>query len=97
MPLLVALVGLLAEVAGSLAGRVLLSLGLAVFQFTGMSLLENSITSGVWGSLGGLPAEILGLFGVLKLDVALKMILSAYGIRALLAGVSAGGILTRIM
>lgn len=81
MPLfLAALMGALATAAGSLAGRVLLGLGIGFVTYKGVDVGINAIKQNVLDSVNGLPAQALNLFGYLWLDKALSIIFSAVAV-----------------
>lgn len=79
MPLLIAsLLGGLLQLASSLVGRVLLSLGMSFVVFTGINIgfdmLKNIITSNMQG-IGGEAVQFLAW---IWLDKAIALILSTY-------------------
>lgn len=81
MPLfLAALMGALATAAGSLAGRVLLALGIGFVTYKGVDVAVTTVKQNVISSVGGLPAQALNLFGYLWLDKALTIIFSAVAV-----------------
>ncbi len=98
MPLFVAaLWGALIQVAGTLVGRVLLSLGIGYVTFTAVD------TSIIWAKdqflsgLAGLPADAVGLASTMKVGVCVSMILSAITARLVLQGLTSGGSITRMV
>lgn len=70
-------------VIGSIATRVMLSLGVGVVSYVGMQELMNWVFSYVQNYLGGLPERALMLAGVAKADVAFNIIVSAVNISLL--------------
>jgi len=79
MPLIIAsILGGLIQIAGSLVGRVLLSLGMSFVVFSGINigfdLLKNLITS----NMSGMGAEVVNLLAFLWVDRAISLVLSVY-------------------
>ena len=86
MPMIVSwiLAGLL-QVAGSLVGRVLLALGFGFVEYTGFSLLIDSIKSQASSMIGAVGSSMLGEWaGFFRIDVHLSIILSAIGVKVML-------------
>jgi len=89
MPLFVAaLIGGLVQVAGSIVGRVLIALSIGYVSYSGLSVLMDSLKSQVMGLLSGAPATIVTIMALLKVDVAVSIIFSAYAARLVLAGLT---------
>ena len=93
MPLLLAaLLGGLVQAAGTLVGRVLISLGIGYVAFTGVDAsitwAKNQFLSGV----SGLSADAIGLASTLKVGVCVSMLLSALTARLTLNGLTSGTI-----
>jgi hypothetical protein len=91
MPFFVsALLGGLIQIAGSLAGRVMLSLG---FSFVAFSGVDTSIT---WArdflvdKIGVLPANAVAVAGTMKLGVCISILTSALAARMLMQGLTSG-------
>lgn len=61
--------------------RVLISLGFGVAVFTGTSALLASIKTQAFANLQGVPSIALQIFGILNIDVAFSIVLSAYAIK----------------
>ena len=67
MPLFIAaFLGALSSVAGSLVGRVLISLGLGYATFTGINTLLAAAQGSVVSGLNGLPADAVVLLGRMR-------------------------------
>ena len=97
MPLLIAaLWGALLNIAGSLVGRVLLSLGIGYVAFSGVdtsiTLAKNQFLSG----LSGIPADAVGLASTMKIGVCISMLLAALATRLAISGLTSGT-LTRMV
>ena len=89
MPVFIAAIGgMLINVVGTLAGRVLIALGIGVITYTGMSTSLNWMKSGAIAALGGLPAELLGLIAFMKVGVCISIITSAIAARAIINGIN---------
>jgi hypothetical protein len=93
MPLWVAaIIGGLVQAAGTLVGRVLISLGFGYTVFTG---IDTSIT---WArdqfvtAVSGLGPTVVSLAGTLKIGTAVSIISSALAARMLLNGLTGGAI-----
>jgi hypothetical protein len=91
MPIfLAALLGGRVSAAGSIAGRVLISLGISYVAYTGISAALDAIKAQVVTWLTGAPATIVTIMSLLKVDVAVSIIFSAYAARLVLRGLSSG-------
>jgi len=93
MPLPLVAVGIgavLLQIAGSLVGQVLISLGVGYVTFQGMDIALTWIRDYFMQAAGGLPAGAVGLLGVLKVGTSFSIISSAIAIRMALSGVRAG-------
>ena len=89
MPLFLAsLLGGLVTVAGSIVGRVLIALSIGYVSYSGLSALLDALKGQVIGYLTGAPAQVVAIMGLLKVDVALSVIFSAYAARLILAGLT---------
>lgn len=79
MPILVAsILGGLAQVAGSLVGRVLLALGISYVTFKGFGVATDFIKGQVQTSINSMPAEVVSLLGFLWVDKAISLVFSAW-------------------
>ncbi|WP_297843735.1 DUF2523 family protein [Pseudomonas sp.] len=72
-----ALVGALATAVGSLAGRVLIALGIGFVTYKGVDVSILAMKNAAVSSVQGLSADALALVGFLWLDKALSMMFSA--------------------
>jgi len=91
MPLfLAALWGGLIQVAGTLVGRVLLSVGIGYVTFTGVDTSLDWAKAQFLSGLAGMPASSLALAGIMKVGVCVSMLLSAVVARITLAGLTSG-------
>jgi hypothetical protein len=93
MPLIVAaIVGALAECAASLVGRVLLGLFMSYVTYEGIDVLLTGVMNKIQISFSGLPADAIGLCGLLKIDVDISIALSAIAARTILSGLTSGAV-----
>jgi hypothetical protein len=98
MPLFVAaLLGGLINIAATLAGRVLLSLGFAAVTYTGLSASLTWLRTEALTNLQLLPPEVIAMLGYMKIGVAMSIIASALSARMLLDGLSAGGAISKLV
>lgn len=89
MPVFVAAIGgMLINIVGTLAGRVLVALGIGVVTYTGMTTTLDWLKAGALSALSGLPFEVVGLLGFMKVGVCISIITSAIASRAIINGVS---------
>jgi hypothetical protein len=89
MPVFIsALLGGLVNVAGSIAGRVMIALGISVVTFTGFSTTLGWLKTMALTNLQSLPPSIIGLLGVLKVGVCISMLASAYFARLTINGLT---------
>lgn len=78
----------LSTIVGPLAAKILTSLGLGAVTYIGITALLAAVRTYVIGSVGGLPGDIAMLFGLLKVDIAINIMLSAVTARAVVAGMN---------
>jgi len=96
MPLFIAaLLGGLLNIAGTLAGRVLVGLGISAITYTGLSTTLTWLQTESITALSGLPSTILGMIALMKVGQCISMIFSAVAVRMVLDGLTAGGSVTR--
>lgn len=97
MPLfLAALLGGLVDIAGTLVGRVLVSLGIGYAVFSGVDTSLAFAKTYAVNSLQGLPAQALAVAGAMKIGVAISILVSALSARLVLNGMT-GGALKRMV
>jgi len=89
MPAIIALLlrGLL-WVSGSIAGQVLLRLGIGVVTYTGMNATLGWLKGQAVSALHGLGPDIVNLLSYMKVGVAISIVTSAIVARAVLSGVT---------
>lgn len=89
MPLWVAaIVGGFLEVCSSLVGRVLVALGIGLVTYTGMDAGLDFFRQKMIDALGSAGPAVVGMAGVLQLDVVLSILIAAVTLKLLLAGAS---------
>lgn len=95
MPWFIAsLLGGLRFAAGSIAAQVLIGLGIGVLTYTGMDVSLTYLKGQALAQLSGLPAELVGLLGYMKVGVFLNIVTSAMVARLTMTGVrNAAGVL----
>jgi hypothetical protein len=98
MPMFVAaLLGGLLNIAASLAGRVLLSLGFASVTYTGLNASLTFLRDQALSNIQALSPDVVGMLSVMKVGVCLSIISSALLTRMLLDGLSAGGAISKLV
>jgi len=91
MPVFIAMIiGGLIQAAGSIVGRVLISLGIGFVAYEGISAGLDSLKAQAMSHLSVLPAALLGVLGVLKVGTAINIVFAAYTARLILAGMMSG-------
>ena len=81
-----AAIGGLISVTGTIVGRVLIALGVGVVTYTGVQAGIDSLLANLDSAIAGVPADILGLLGFMRVGEALNIIISAMSARMLLNG-----------
>jgi len=93
VPLLVgSLVGGLVQAAGTLVGRVLISLGIGYVAYQGLDTSLAWMRTQVAASVGGLPAQALAVLGALQVGSGVSVLISALSARMVLNGMTGGTI-----
>lgn len=93
--LLLALFSGLASIAGTLAGRVLVALGIQYVTYTGFDLVLSSIINGI-SNTSGAPALIAQYIGFFRIGEAISIITGAITAKWAINGLTNGSI-TRMM
>jgi hypothetical protein len=78
----------LSSIVGPLAAKILTSLGLGAVTYIGITALLTTVRIYLINNVGGVPADIAMLFGLLKVDIAINIMLSAVTARAVIAGMN---------
>lgn len=82
-----ALGSLLVKIAGSMAGRVLIALGIGVATYTGVNASLDWLKSQAVQAFQGLPADVLGMLGTMKVGQCISIVTSAIVARSIINGV----------
>ncbi len=97
MPLLIqALLGGLIQAAGTLVGKVLLSLGIGYVSYTGINLLFDSAKQTLFANIASQAPVAVQLAGVLQVGTCVNIMVSAALAKLVLAGLT-NGTLTRMV
>jgi len=91
---LVALLGAAAPLLEKVVFRIMAAMGIAAVTYTGVQTMFTTIKSTVMAQFSGLPVEVIKAFSLIKADVCISMIFSAYA--ASLAISSVSGAVTRL-
>ena len=76
------LIWILASFASSLVAKLLLGAGLAFISYTFINDLVMQAQNAMLGLYNNVPADIVGIMGILKIPQALSVIMSAIGTAA---------------
>lgn len=91
MPLFIgALLGGLIQIAGTLVGRVLLSLGIGFVVFSGLDTSLDWVKSEIISSIGQSGSQALAAASALRLGTCISILISALSARLLLNGLTGG-------
>lgn len=80
--------GFLFNVIGTLAGKVLVGLGISVVTYTGLSASIDFLKAGAITSFSGLPVEIIGILSLMKVGSCISMVFSAITVRMTIQGMT---------
>lgn len=83
-----ALLGGLIQIAGTVAGRVLLGLGIAVITYTGLSTGMDWAKAQALQAFSQLDSQWVAIMGYMKVGSCISIVTSAMTARALLNGVT---------
>ena len=78
--------GAILNIVGSLVGRLLVSLGIGVASYTGLTATMTWLKSGVSTAASGLNANVLGILSLMQVGSCISMVFSAMMIRFTLQG-----------
>ena len=78
MPLLMALLGGILTICGSMVGRVLLALGMSYVTYSGFDVGINWLLTSIKTNMSAMPADILSFMAWIWLYKAIGLIFSAY-------------------
>lgn len=86
------LLGGLVSAAGSIVGRILISLGIAYVTYEGVDALLDGIKADAVARLMDLPPDVLTIAGLLQVDTAINILFSATVARLVLKGLTSGAV-----
>lgn len=97
MPLFIAaLWGALIQIAGTLVGKVLISLGIGYVAYSGMDVSISWVRDLALSNLSALGADTVKVAGLLKIGTAVNILTSAMLARLALNGLT-GGVLKKMV
>lgn len=96
MPIIMALLGGLLSIAGSMVGRVLLALGISYVTYKGFDTSIAWLLNQVKSNISAMPASIVSFLAWLYVDKAISLVFSAYATAAAIK-VSTSGTLTKMV
>ena len=85
-----ALLGGLINIAGTIAGRVLIGLGISVLTYSGLSTSMDWLMGQAVSNFAGLPAQVINILYVLKVGPCISLIASAITVRMTIEGMTSG-------
>lgn len=91
------LLGALVQVAGTLVGRVLLSLGFGYVIFQGVNTSIQWAVDAAIGNVGGLPAAAKATADALRVSQIISVMGTALTLRQMFRGMSASGAITKLI
>lgn len=74
-----------------LVEKVLILLGVGWVIYQGVDVALEELKTQLTGYLGGLPADLIGILGIMKVDMAFSLVLSAIALKFTLMGVNSAG------
>ena len=93
MPVLIAaLWGAFLSILGSAVGQVLVALAIGVSTYTGVSTGLDFLKSNFISAVNGLPPQIIGLWGLMKIGECFSIISSAVVMKFTMSGMKDGAI-----
>jgi hypothetical protein len=82
------LAAFLLSIAGTLAGRVLLSLGIGWISYAGFATVAAQIVTQVQTKIGGISADVLSVLALGGFTTAIGIVLGAFTAKAALSAIS---------
>lgn len=89
-PLIGGLLAALAGAVGHIVGRVLVSLGIGYITYQGIDTSIGWARDFVFARLQGLPADVLGIAGLMQVGTMISIVASALVVRVSIAGLVGG-------
>ncbi len=87
-----ALLGALIQIAGTLVGKVLLSLGIGYVAYKGLDTSLTWAKTELFSSLSSMNSVTLQVMGVLQVGTAINILISALSARLVLKGMTGGAL-----
>lgn len=87
---LASLAGLLMQLAATLFGKIIISLGLSAVSYTGISFVLDQLSGLIFAQFSGIGGAVAAFVSILHLQDAFSMILSAITVKFTLAGLTNG-------
>ncbi len=81
-----ALLGGLINIAGTLAGKVLIGLGISVVTYQGVSMTTDWLQTQAINNITSLPPEVIGMLAMMKVGTCIAMVSAAIATRLGLEG-----------
>lgn len=89
MPVFIAAFGgMLINLVGTLAGRVLIALGISVVTYTGITVTLDFLKAQAISAFAGLPPDVFGILGVLKVGQCISIVTSAIAVKLVIDGLT---------
>ncbi|MCW5222828.1 DUF2523 domain-containing protein [Verminephrobacter aporrectodeae subsp. tuberculatae] len=89
MPVFIAAIGgMLINLAGVLAGRVLIALGISVITYTGITVTLDALKSQAISAFSNLPLEVFSILGVLRVGQCISIVTSAIAAKLVIDGLT---------
>lgn len=89
---LVAFATTLGPIFTNAISRVLLAFGVGFAVYSGLDVALDQVKSVATSSYGSLPANVVSMLGLLRVDQAFNLVLSAVSVRFVLEGLTGGGL-----
>jgi hypothetical protein len=89
-----ALGGMLLALVSSFVGRVLTALGLSFVTYEGFTLITDQLRTMFQAQLSGLPSDVIGILGMLKIGTCFSILLGAMAVKWTAAGLAGGSFKT---
>jgi len=91
------ILGGLVQVAGTIVGKVLLSLGLGYAVYSGVDTTFAWAKTEFLAGVSGMPAMAIQIAGLLKVGVCVSLLISALTTRLVMSGLTSGSIKTMVV
>lgn len=84
------IVGLFLSLVGTFVGRVITALGMSLVTYQGVQLVFDKLRQLFEHYVAQLPADWIGIMGLLKIGTCFSILLSAMMLKAVISGVNNG-------